>query len=59
VNQATVTDAHTKTANVNVQPDVSDANRITSVISSNFDDDDKNDKTDYIDVLSGQHTETD
>jgi hypothetical protein len=58
VNQATVTDVHDTTANVNVQPDVSDANRITSVISSNYDDD-KKDKTDYIDVLSGQHTETD
>jgi hypothetical protein len=58
VYQATVTDAHTTTANVNGQPDISDANRITSVISSNSDDD-INDKTDYIDVLSGQHTETD
>jgi hypothetical protein len=58
VNQATVTDVHNTTANVNVQPDVSDANRISSVISLNSDDD-KNDKTDYIDVLSGQHTETD
>jgi hypothetical protein len=43
VNQATVTDVHNTTANVNVQPDVSDANRITSVISSNSDDD-KNEK---------------
>jgi hypothetical protein len=58
VNQATVIDIHTTTANVNVQPDVTDANRITPVISSNSDDD-KNDKTDYIDVLSDQHTETD
>jgi hypothetical protein len=58
VNQATVSDVHNTTANMNVQPDVSDANRITSMISSNSDDD-KNDKTDYIDVLSGQHTETD
>jgi hypothetical protein len=58
VNQATVTDVHTTTANVNVQLDVTNANRITSVISSNSDDD-KNDKTDHIDVLSGQHTETD
>jgi hypothetical protein len=58
VNQATVIDVHNTTANVNVQPDVSDANRITSVISSNSDDD-KNDKTDHIDVLNGQHTETD
>jgi hypothetical protein len=58
VNQAMVTDVHNTTANVYVQRDVSDANRITSVISSNSDDD-NNDKTDYIDVLSGQHTETD
>jgi hypothetical protein len=58
VNQATVTDVHNTIANVNVQPDVNDANRITSVISSNSDDD-KNDKTDHIDVLSGQRTETD
>jgi hypothetical protein len=58
VNQATVTDVHNTTANVNVQPDVNDANRITSVISSNSDDD-KNDKTDYIDVLSSHHIETD
>jgi hypothetical protein len=56
VNQATVTDAHNETAIV--QPHVSNANRITSVISSNSDDD-KNDKTNYIDVPSGQHTETD
>jgi hypothetical protein len=58
VNEATVTDVHSSTANVNVQLDVSDANRITTVISSNSDDD-KNDKVDYIDVLSVQHTETD
>jgi hypothetical protein len=58
VNQATVTDVHITTANVNIQPDFSDANCITSVISSNSDDD-KKAKTDYIDVLSGQHTETD
>jgi hypothetical protein len=58
VNQATVTDVHNTTANVNIQPDVCDVNRITSVISSNSDDD-KNDKTDHIGVLSGQHNGTD